>query len=116
MLRKPPPLPVQRPSSLSNPCPYPGLTISKECVSKVEAAYNTRKGVISRPRLDAALYRCYLHIVGAGLLRQLCIGLLQLESQRILEVLFLSGQYPAGIAIRAPASQFTRGSMATEQI
>lgn len=27
--------------------PSPGLTISKECVSKVEAAHHTREGVVS---------------------------------------------------------------------
>lgn len=72
----------------SNPRPYPGLTISKECVSKVEAAYNTRKGVIGRPRFDAALHRCHLQVMWAGLLCQLCIGLLQLEGPELLDMRF----------------------------
>ena len=70
--------PVQRSSSLSDPRPYPGLTISKERVSKVEAAYNTGERVVSRPRLNAALHGCHLQVVWAGLLGQLGIGLLQL--------------------------------------
>lgn len=95
VLRTPPLLTVE--SHRASPSrPYPGLTISKECVSKVEAAYNTRKGVISRSRLDAALHRCHLHVVGAGLLCQLCIGLLQLvepEDLRCALPRALSAQY-----------------------
>lgn len=111
MLRTPLP-PSKRPSRLSNARPYPGLTISKECVGKVEAAHDTGKGVVSRPRLDAALHGCHLHVVGAGLLRQLCVGFLQLGGPQDLRGALsraLSAQYPAGIAVQASASQLTTG-------
>ena len=61
----------------------PILTISKEGVCKVETAHNTREGVVGRAGLDAALHGRHLHILGTSLLRQLRIGLLQLEGHKV---------------------------------
>lgn len=59
----------------------PGLTISKERVSEVEAAHHTRERIVGRAGLDAALHGGHLHVVGAGLLCQLRVGFLQLEGR-----------------------------------
>lgn len=65
-------------------CPRHSPTISEEGVGEVEAAHHAREGVVGRAGLDAALHRRHLHVVRAGLLRQLCIGLLQLQAGRAL--------------------------------
>lgn len=66
---------------LISPVHPPHLTISKKRVSEVEAADDAREGVVGGAGLNAALHWGHLHIVGAGLLSQLRIGLLQLERQ-----------------------------------
>lgn len=65
-----------RPVSAARP---PGLTISEKRVREVQAAHHARQGVVGRAGLDAALHGRHLHVLGAGLLRQLRVGLLQLE-------------------------------------
>lgn len=59
----------------------PGLTISKEGVSEVEAAHHTRERVVGGAGLDAALHGGHFHVVGAGLPGQLRVGFLQLEGR-----------------------------------
>lgn len=45
----------------------------------MQAAHHARQGVVGRAGLDAALHGRDLHVLGAGLLCQLRVGLLQLE-------------------------------------
>lgn len=92
----------------------PGLTVSKERVREVEAAHHARERVVGRAGLDAALHGGHLHVVGAGLLRQLRIGCLQLQGRAAPGHRLLPHSLPPDIPSPCPLPLTTRGLGAAE--